>query len=187
MPRKANRNGKTDNSKPASVSNIKISDDEETVTVAHGPDAAQAASPVATTSRSSSLGSRTEEGKAEEVPQSEQEHIISTMQDHPAGIASSSSSSASSSRGNDHQSTDGASESDNEEETADEDEEEDEEPTLRYNRLNSQVVSDLLQKDTCSCLAVSERYLALGSHNGLVTVFSRHYAKQGQRQSCQPG
>jgi hypothetical protein len=95
------------------------------------------------------------------------------MQDHPAGIASSSSSSASSSRGNDHQSTDGASESDNEEETADEDEEEDEEPTLRYNRLNSQVVSDLLQKDTCSCLAVSERYLALGSHNGLVTVFSR--------------
>lgn len=54
-----------------------------------------------------------------------------------------------------------------------EDEDEDEEPTLRYNRIHSQAVTDLFQKDTCSCLTVSERYLVLGSHNGLVTIFSR--------------
>lgn len=57
--------------------------------------------------------------------------------------------------------------------SGDEDDDEDEEPTLRYNRIHSQAVNDLFQKDTCSCLTVSERYLVLGSHNGLVTIFSR--------------
>lgn len=57
--------------------------------------------------------------------------------------------------------------------SGDESDDEDEEPTLRYNRIHSQAVEDLFQKDTCSCLTVSERYLVLGSHNGLVTIFSR--------------
>lgn len=63
---------------------------------------------------------------------------------------------------------------DNDLKDEDEDEDdEDEEPTLRYNRIQSQAVNELFQKDTCSCLTVSERYLVLGSHNGLVTIFSR--------------
>lgn len=64
-------------------------------------------------------------------------------------------------------------ETEKEAEDEDEDEDEDEEPTLRYNRFGSKSLADILQKDTCSCLTASDKYLVLGSHNGLVTIFAR--------------
>ncbi|KAG9317886.1 vacuolar protein sorting-associated protein 41 [Chiua virens] len=52
-----------------------------------------------------------------------------------------------------------------------EEEEEDEEPSLKYERMGG-AVNDLLKKDSASALAVSGKYLALGTHGGIVHVLS---------------
>lgn len=44
-----------------------------------------------------------------------------------------------------------------------------EEPRLKYERLGSSV-AELLAKDAASCLCVSDKVLALGTHNGGVHV-----------------
>jgi hypothetical protein len=44
-----------------------------------------------------------------------------------------------------------------------------EEPRLKYQRLGSDVV-DLLGKDSATCLCVSDKILALGTHSGTVHV-----------------
>ena len=52
--------------------------------------------------------------------------------------------------------------------------EEDEEPTLRYSRIQSQPLTELFSRgDTCSSLAVSSKYLVLGTHNGGVVIMTR--------------
>jgi hypothetical protein len=57
----------------------------------------------------------------------------------------------------------------------DDDDQEDEEPALRYSRLStySQAVQDLLNRDTCSSIAVSSKYIVLATHSGGVCVLSR--------------
>lgn len=60
------------------------------------------------------------------------------------------------------------------------DEEEDEEPTLRYSRIQSQPVTELFSRgDTCSALAVSDKYLVLGTHNGGVVILLRPGQQHG--------
>jgi hypothetical protein len=57
--------------------------------------------------------------------------------------------------------------------SGDEDEE-DEEPTLRYSRIQSQPLAELFSRgDTCSSLALSDKYLVLGTHNGGVVILAR--------------
>ncbi|KDQ63963.1 hypothetical protein JAAARDRAFT_27634 [Jaapia argillacea MUCL 33604] len=60
-------------------------------------------------------------------------------------------------------------EDEEEEEDDDEDEEEEEEPALKYERLGG-AVSDLLQKDSASALAVANKLIALGTHAGIVHI-----------------
>eukprot|EP01114_Cavostelium_apophysatum_P004970 TRINITY_DN1546_c0_g1_i1.p1 TRINITY_DN1546_c0_g1~~TRINITY_DN1546_c0_g1_i1.p1 ORF type:complete len:976 (-),score=258.51 TRINITY_DN1546_c0_g1_i1:28-2796(-) len=61
---------------------------------------------------------------------------------------------------------DDADELDDEEE---DDEEEDDEPKLRYQRLGANVI-EILRKDAASCMAVHEKFLALGTHWGVIHV-----------------
>lgn len=49
------------------------------------------------------------------------------------------------------------------------DEEEEEEPRLKYQRMGGSVPT-LLQSDAASCIAVSERMIALGTHSGSVHI-----------------
>lgn len=125
--------------------------------------------PVASTSRPPSVKSETRNGHASEALSSESSVSPSNdANDHMKGAASVEAG------GGGSPAVETAEEADSSEEEDDDDEDdEDEEPTLRYNRIHSQTVEDLFKKDTCSCLTVSERYLVLGSHNGLVTIFSR--------------
>ncbi|KAG1743621.1 uncharacterized protein EDB91DRAFT_1125116 [Suillus paluster] len=65
---------------------------------------------------------------------------------------------------------------DEEEEDSEEDEgeddyedEEEDEPTLKYERMGG-AINDLLKKDSASALAVSNKLLALGTHNGIVHI-----------------
>ncbi|KPV76970.1 uncharacterized protein RHOBADRAFT_51945 [Rhodotorula graminis WP1] len=58
------------------------------------------------------------------------------------------------------------------EDDSDEDEDEDEEPTLKYARLGGGTV-DLFAKDTASAIAVCATYTVLGTHNGVVFIFTR--------------
>ena len=51
----------------------------------------------------------------------------------------------------------------------DDDDEEEEEPKLKYHRLGANVV-DILKRDSASCMAVHDRFLALGTHWGVVYV-----------------
>ncbi|OAX39598.1 vacuolar protein sorting-associated protein 41 [Rhizopogon vinicolor AM-OR11-026] len=61
-------------------------------------------------------------------------------------------------------------EDEEEEEESDEDgDEEEDEPTLKYERMSGPI-NDLLKKDSASALAVSNKLLALGTHNGIVHV-----------------
>ncbi|KAH9994131.1 vacuolar assembling protein VPS41 [Russula compacta] len=60
-------------------------------------------------------------------------------------------------------------EDENEEEDDDDEGEEDEEPALKYERFGG-AFQDLLKKDSASALAVSNKYLALGSHNGFAHI-----------------
>jgi hypothetical protein len=48
-------------------------------------------------------------------------------------------------------------------------EEEEEEPRLKYQRLGASV-TDLLAKTSATCLCVSDKILALGTHEGCVHV-----------------
>lgn len=50
-----------------------------------------------------------------------------------------------------------------------EEEEEEEEPRLKYQRLGSSV-TEILSQDAASCLCVSDKLLALGTHDGTVHV-----------------
>lgn len=56
-----------------------------------------------------------------------------------------------------------------EEEDKEEEEEEEEEPRLKYQRMGGSIPS-LLASDTASCIAVSERMIALGTHGGTVHI-----------------
>ena len=55
----------------------------------------------------------------------------------------------------------------------DESEDGDEEPTLRYTRLTSKSITEVFARDSCSAIAVSSQFLALGTHNGGVIVLAR--------------
>ncbi|GAA5865395.1 hypothetical protein JCM1840_001554 [Sporobolomyces johnsonii] len=57
---------------------------------------------------------------------------------------------------------------DEEDESSDE---EDDEPTLKYARLGGST-GEILAKDTASALAVSSKYIILGSHNGAIYVLN---------------
>jgi len=60
-------------------------------------------------------------------------------------------------------------EEEGEDEDEEEDDEEDEEPALKYERFGG-AFQDLLKKDSASALAVSNKFLALGSHNGFAHI-----------------
>ncbi|KAI0684181.1 vacuolar protein sorting-associated protein 41 [Cytidiella melzeri] len=60
---------------------------------------------------------------------------------------------------------------DADEEEDDDDDDEDEEPTLKYERLGGSV-HDLLQKDSASALAYSNKRLVLGTHAGIIHVLT---------------
>ncbi|RKP36543.1 hypothetical protein BJ085DRAFT_13446, partial [Dimargaris cristalligena] len=69
--------------------------------------------------------------------------------------------------GNDEEAGD---EEEQEEEEEDEDEEEDE-PQLKYKRiLNSTQPNDLLHRDTASCIAVGDKFVAVGTHGGVISL-----------------
>eukprot|EP01117_Protostelium_nocturnum_P020637 TRINITY_DN938_c0_g2_i1.p1 TRINITY_DN938_c0_g2~~TRINITY_DN938_c0_g2_i1.p1 ORF type:complete len:911 (-),score=318.10 TRINITY_DN938_c0_g2_i1:20-2752(-) len=59
--------------------------------------------------------------------------------------------------------------SEEEEEEEDEEDEEQEEPKLKYQRLGSSVI-EILRKDAASCMAVHFKFLALGTHWGVVYI-----------------
>lgn len=46
---------------------------------------------------------------------------------------------------------------------------EEEEPRLKYQRLGSSV-TDILQQDASSCLCVTDKLLAMGTHDGTIHV-----------------
>lgn len=50
-----------------------------------------------------------------------------------------------------------------------EEDEEEEEPRLKYQRLGSSV-TEILRQDAASCLCVSDKLLALGTHDGTIHV-----------------
>ncbi|PIA54894.1 hypothetical protein AQUCO_00901062v1 [Aquilegia coerulea] len=56
-----------------------------------------------------------------------------------------------------------------EEEEEEEDEEEEDEPRLKYQRMGGSIPS-LLSNDAAACIAVSERMIALGTHDGTVHI-----------------
>ncbi|KAL8279333.1 hypothetical protein RQP46_008370 [Phenoliferia psychrophenolica] len=67
-------------------------------------------------------------------------------------------------------SEDESDESDGEASESDDDDEDDEdEPTLKYARLQG-ATTDILAKDSASALAVSPKYIALGTHNGAIFI-----------------
>ncbi|KAG2086160.1 uncharacterized protein F5147DRAFT_729267 [Suillus discolor] len=63
----------------------------------------------------------------------------------------------------------GEGEEDEGEDEDDYEDEEEDEPTLKYERMGG-AVNDLLKKDSASALAVSNKLLALGTHNGIVHI-----------------
>eukprot|EP01113_Clastostelium_recurvatum_P018176 TRINITY_DN2143_c0_g1_i1.p1 TRINITY_DN2143_c0_g1~~TRINITY_DN2143_c0_g1_i1.p1 ORF type:complete len:931 (-),score=291.81 TRINITY_DN2143_c0_g1_i1:56-2848(-) len=63
----------------------------------------------------------------------------------------------------------GEEEDEEEEEDDDDDEGDDEEPKLKYQRLGASV-TEILKRDTASCMATHERFLALGTQWGVVYV-----------------
>ena len=54
-------------------------------------------------------------------------------------------------------------------EPEEEEDEEEEEPRLKYQRLGSSV-TEILRQDAASCLCVSDKLLALGTHDGTIHV-----------------
>ncbi|GAA5979343.1 hypothetical protein JCM10908_002888 [Rhodotorula pacifica] len=65
----------------------------------------------------------------------------------------------------------GAEEDEEGEEEDDEEEEEEEEPTLKYSRLEGST-AQIFAKDTASAIAVCDKYIIVGSHNGMIFVLS---------------
>ncbi|KAK9124041.1 hypothetical protein Sjap_013643 [Stephania japonica] len=63
----------------------------------------------------------------------------------------------------------GDDEREEEEDEEEEEEEEEEEPRLKYQRMGGSIPS-LLANDTASCIAVAERMIALGTHDGAVHI-----------------
>eukprot|EP01116_Phalansterium_solitarium_P018877 TRINITY_DN5135_c0_g1_i4.p2 TRINITY_DN5135_c0_g1~~TRINITY_DN5135_c0_g1_i4.p2 ORF type:complete len:200 (+),score=41.25 TRINITY_DN5135_c0_g1_i4:95-694(+) len=55
------------------------------------------------------------------------------------------------------------------EEEDDSSDEEDEEPKLKYQRLSSNVV-EILKRDSASCMGIHDKFLAMGTHFGVVHV-----------------
>ncbi|XP_027340722.1 vacuolar protein sorting-associated protein 41 homolog isoform X3 [Abrus precatorius] len=60
-------------------------------------------------------------------------------------------------------------EEDDDDEEEDDDKEEEEEPRLKYQRMGGSIPS-LLASDRASCIAVAERMIALGTHDGVVYI-----------------
>ncbi|KAL5713390.1 Vacuolar protein sorting-associated protein 41 [Ranunculus cassubicifolius] len=60
-------------------------------------------------------------------------------------------------------------EEEDEEDGAEEDEEEEDEPRLKYQRMGGSI-SSLLASDAASCIAVAERMIALGTHDGTIHI-----------------
>ncbi|KAH6589434.1 hypothetical protein BASA61_005623 [Batrachochytrium salamandrivorans] len=58
---------------------------------------------------------------------------------------------------------------DNNDDNDDDDDDDDDEPKLKYQRLIG-TVSDMLKKDAVSCMGVSHRFLAVGTHWGVVHI-----------------
>lgn len=56
-----------------------------------------------------------------------------------------------------------------EEDEEEEEEEDEEEPRLKYQRMGGSIPS-LLASDGASCIAVAERMIALGTHDGVVYI-----------------
>nr|XP_019044083.1 vacuolar protein sorting 41 [Kwoniella bestiolae CBS 10118]OCF23013.1 vacuolar protein sorting 41 [Kwoniella bestiolae CBS 10118] len=75
-----------------------------------------------------------------------------------------------------HYKDDDCIESEDEGDEEDESDEEDEEPALKYSRLKGRI-PEILAKDSASTIAVSPRVIALGTHNGMVHVFTYEGAK----------
>ncbi|CAB4404043.1 unnamed protein product [Rhizophagus irregularis] len=65
--------------------------------------------------------------------------------------------------------TDSEEEYDEDEETTEEESIEEDEPKLKYKRLEADI-SELLKKDAASAMSVSDRFVALGTHNGDVLI-----------------
>ncbi|KAG0200623.1 Vacuolar protein sorting-associated protein 41 [Mortierella sp. GBA30] len=65
--------------------------------------------------------------------------------------------------------SDDGSEEEEDEEDDEEEDEEDEEPKLNYQRLGAGI-GDMLKKDSASCTTVSDRFLAMGTHWGVVHI-----------------
>ncbi|KIM26846.1 hypothetical protein M408DRAFT_25107 [Serendipita vermifera MAFF 305830] len=60
---------------------------------------------------------------------------------------------------------------DDEEEEEEDSDEEEEEPVLKYSKVEG-AAADILEKDTASAIAVGPTYFAVGTHNGLVHLFT---------------
>ncbi|XP_061193823.1 vacuolar protein sorting-associated protein 41 homolog isoform X5 [Saccostrea echinata] len=58
-----------------------------------------------------------------------------------------------------------------EEESSSEESEEDVEPKLKYERIGNDLKNKLLSKDCVSCLAVHPKFLAVGTHWGMIHIF----------------
>lgn len=63
----------------------------------------------------------------------------------------------------------GEDEDDRENEEGEEDDDDDEEPTLKYERMSGPI-NDLLRKDSISAISVSNKFIAVGTHSGIVHV-----------------
>ncbi|ODN99053.1 hypothetical protein I350_07207 [Cryptococcus amylolentus CBS 6273] len=73
--------------------------------------------------------------------------------------------------GSEDESGDGSDEVSDEEDIDEESDEEEEEPALKYSKLQGRI-PEILAKDTASTISVSPRFIALGTHNGMVHVLS---------------
>jgi len=70
-------------------------------------------------------------------------------------------------------------------EEEEEGEEEEEEPRLKYQRLGSSV-TDILRQDAASCLCVSDKLLALGTHDGTIHVLDFAGNEASHCPACPP-
>ncbi|KAF9498914.1 vacuolar assembling protein VPS41 [Pleurotus eryngii] len=70
---------------------------------------------------------------------------------------------------NEGESYDGSDGEEEEDDYEDDDEDDDEEPALKYERIGGSV-PDLFGKDSASSLAVANKLMALGTHNGIVHI-----------------
>lgn len=64
---------------------------------------------------------------------------------------------------------DDSEEDEEEEDVVEEEEEEEEEPRLKYQRMGGNIPT-LLSSDAACCIAIAERMIALGTHDGTVHI-----------------